>query len=73
MDPRRSTQLLLAATVRSLAGCTSGGDKAGGPGEPVVLTMANGYSNLDYEPAVRYFVDRVAELSDANLQNRDRR
>jgi hypothetical protein len=63
MNTRRSTQLLLAAAVVvALASCTDGGDKAGGPGKPVVLTMANGYAHLDYKPAVRYFVARIAEL-----------
>ena len=47
-----------------LTGCTSSAaDKAGGSEEPLVLRMANGYSNLDYEPAVKYFVQRVGELS----------
>jgi len=47
-----------------LTGCTSSAaDKAGGSEEPLVLRMANGYSNLDYEPAVKYFVQRVGQLS----------
>ena len=47
-----------------LAGCTSStGNKAGGSDDPLVLRMANAYSNLAYEPAVEYFVQRVGELS----------
>jgi TRAP-type C4-dicarboxylate transport system substrate-binding protein len=53
-----------------LAGCTSGarGDKAGGPGSPVVLTLASVPSGLEYSPSVAYFVDRVAKLSGGRLR-----
>ncbi|WAZ25667.1 TRAP transporter substrate-binding protein DctP [Streptomyces cinnabarinus] len=66
---RRSAAAVLAAVVA--AGCTTAdgqGDKAGGPGAPRVLTLANGYANLDYEPAVAYFVDRVDEVSGGALR-----
>jgi TRAP-type C4-dicarboxylate transport system substrate-binding protein len=64
---RQTTMLFGWLTVLALmAGCTgpANTDKAGGEEEPVVLRMANGYGNLDYEPALAYFVERVAELSD---------
>ena len=58
------TRRVLAAigVVAALAACTdgTGADKAGGPGEPVVLTMADRNSGLVFAPAVAYFVERVA-------------
>jgi TRAP-type C4-dicarboxylate transport system substrate-binding protein len=69
---RKRTLLIcsLAALAVMAGGCTNAAspDKAGGAEEPVVLRMANGYSSLNYEPAVAYFVDRVAELSDGALR-----
>ena len=53
------------------AGCSAEGasrDKAGGPGEPVVLRMATINGDLAFMPQVQYFVDRVEELSDGNLR-----
>ncbi|WP_328868844.1 TRAP transporter substrate-binding protein DctP [Streptomyces sp. NBC_00287] len=65
----RIAAAVLAAAV--VAGCTTAtgqGDKAGGPGTPRVLTLANGYADLDYEPAVAYFVERVEEVSGGALR-----
>jgi TRAP-type C4-dicarboxylate transport system substrate-binding protein len=62
---------LLVFTAVLSAACTVGsgsGDKAGGSGEPVVLRLSNGYSNLDYEPAVADFVARVEKLSGGTLR-----
>ncbi|MEV0170471.1 TRAP transporter substrate-binding protein DctP [Streptomyces sp. NPDC050803] len=64
---------MAAAAVAAIvtAGCSTaaeGGDKAGGPGSPLVLTMANGYANLEYEPAVAYFADRVEQVSGGALR-----
>jgi TRAP-type transport system periplasmic protein len=59
----------LAAIVA--AGCSGGagaGDKAGGPGEPIVLTMAEGTANFETDPAVAEFVRRVEELSASALR-----
>jgi TRAP-type transport system periplasmic protein len=52
------------------AGCKSGSieSKAGGPGEPVVLRLANTSAFLDYSPEVQYFVDRVEKLSSGNVR-----
>jgi TRAP-type C4-dicarboxylate transport system substrate-binding protein len=36
--------------------------------EDVVLSMANAYANLDFTPAISYFVSRVEELSDGDLR-----
>jgi TRAP-type transport system periplasmic protein len=65
----------LAATAIVAAACgagTSGGDKAGGAGEPVILRMADTgsslTSNLSYVPAVEAFVRRVTELSAGHLR-----
>ena len=62
---------LLVTVAMMAAGCTGdsgGGDKAGGSGEQVVLRMADGYVDLDYEPAVAYFVDRAEQLSKGALR-----
>lgn len=66
---RRVGVAVWVALGLALVGCTpsegdpSGGGKAGGSGEPLVLRMANGYSGLAYEPAVAHFVKGVEELS----------
>lgn len=66
----RGLSLLIAVAVAvTAAGCAnSGGDKAGGPARPVTLSMASGYSNLTYEPAVAGFVDRVKQVSNGALR-----
>lgn len=58
-----------------LAGCSVGGgdgsDKAGGSDAPVVLRMAYPYKPEEGqpdEPALRYFADRVRELSDGAMR-----
>ena len=54
--------LVLGATAAFAApGCSGGGgageDKAGGSGEPVVLRLANTNGQIDFTPAVEYFVE----------------
>jgi TRAP-type C4-dicarboxylate transport system substrate-binding protein len=57
--------MLLAAACTDV---TQAQDKAGGAGEPVVLTMANTNGDLaGYTPAVSYFVHRVEEDSGGDL------
>ena len=67
-----ATMFGVAVTVAMLAvGCSGGesaADKAGGPGEPVVLTMANTYTDLNKLPAVQSFVSQVEVRSDGNLR-----
>jgi TRAP-type C4-dicarboxylate transport system substrate-binding protein len=61
---------ILLAACACLAGCSptlGATDKAGGPAEPSVLVMANGYSSLGVEPAVQVFVDAVEEASGGAL------
>jgi TRAP-type transport system periplasmic protein len=62
----------LAAVVASTAaGCGGGGvraDKAGGSGEPVVLRLANTNGQIEFTPAVEYFVKRVEGLSGGDLR-----
>jgi TRAP-type transport system periplasmic protein len=72
---RRALIAVLVATALVAAACgagTSGGDKAGGAGEPVILRMADTGSslgsNLSYVPAVEAFVQRVTELSAGHLR-----
>jgi TRAP-type C4-dicarboxylate transport system substrate-binding protein len=72
---RRTLIAALVATTLVAAACgadTSGGDKAGGAGEPVILRMADTgsslSSNLSYVPAVEAFVQRVTELSAGHLR-----
>jgi TRAP-type C4-dicarboxylate transport system substrate-binding protein len=64
----------LVAVAILATGCASGtagsSDKAGGPGEPVVLRMASIYDlrDLGALPALAYFVDRVQQLSGGNVR-----
>lgn len=64
--------LVLGAMVVFVgSGCSANdqsADKAGGAGPPVVLRMANLDSNLDYSPAIAYFVARVEEVSGGDLR-----
>jgi TRAP-type C4-dicarboxylate transport system substrate-binding protein len=60
--------LLVAACSADEQASSGGGDKAGGAADPVVLTMADFTSGLNYEPAVQYFVDQVDQLSGGSLQ-----
>jgi TRAP-type transport system periplasmic protein len=68
----RLAALVLAATaaltVAACGGVGVGEDKAGGPGAPVVLRLANTGGNLDQTPAVEYFVKHVEELSGGNVR-----
>ena len=67
---------IVAVAVAMVVGaCTSEGtseggtgDKAGGAGEPVVLKMATVNGDLDFTPQIQYLVERVAQLSDGNIQ-----
>jgi TRAP-type C4-dicarboxylate transport system substrate-binding protein len=67
-----SSVIVLAAFMAAVAAaCTSPtatADKAGGPGETVVLKMANVAADLEHFPAVRYFVDRVQHVSGGRLR-----
>jgi TRAP-type transport system periplasmic protein len=68
------TRLIRAAGVALLAalalqGCSlGGGNKAGGPGEPIVLRMATVDGEPGHKPQVDYFVNRVESLSHGNVQ-----
>jgi TRAP-type C4-dicarboxylate transport system substrate-binding protein len=70
----RMTAVTVAA-VLALAACSTdqqtssnGNDKAGGTADPVVLTMANTDSGLQFAPAVEYFVNRVEDLSGGSVR-----
>ena len=68
---RLATLCAVAGMALGAAGCSTedaSRDKAGGPGDPVVLKMATVNGDLKFTPQVRYFVDRVKELSDGNLR-----
>lgn len=60
--------LFVAACSADKQASPGGDDKAGGAADPVVLTMADFTSGLNYEPAVEYFVDQVEQLSGGSLQ-----
>jgi TRAP-type C4-dicarboxylate transport system substrate-binding protein len=68
----RLATLVLAATaalaVAACGGDGAGQDKAGGAGAPVVLRLANTNGQLDFTPAVEYFVKHVEELSGGSLR-----
>ena len=60
---------LAALAALGLAGCSlSGGNKAGGPGEPIVLRMATTDGLPGYKPQIEYLVNRVESLSAGNVQ-----
>jgi TRAP-type transport system periplasmic protein len=65
---RRAGAVVLAALA--LAGCgLAAGNKAGGPGTPVVLRMATVNGEPGFMPQVDpYLVNRVAKLSAGNVQ-----
>jgi len=69
VQPIRATSaaVLVAVLATACQGAASG-TKAGGTEEPVVLRLANGYSNLNYVPVLQSFVSRVEELSDGALR-----
>ena len=71
----RAGLTIVAVVAMVIGACTNEGtseggtgDKAGGPGEPVVLMMATVNGDLDFTPQIQYFVDRVAQLSDGNVR-----
>jgi TRAP-type transport system periplasmic protein len=68
---RLATVALAVITAVVAGGCSgdgTGGDKAGGSGEPVVLRLASTASNLESYPAVADFVKRVRERSGGNVR-----
>ena len=68
---RLGALVLTAIAAFAAAGCGGGGageDKAGGPGAPVTLRLANTGGSIDQTPAVEYFVKRVDELSEGNVR-----
>jgi TRAP-type C4-dicarboxylate transport system substrate-binding protein len=72
------TSMALLIVTALVAGCSvssddRASDKAGGSDAPVVLRMAYPYKANDGqpdEPALRYFADRVAEVSDGRVRVR---
>jgi len=62
----RPAGLLATAAVVALAGC--GGAEQAGDNTPVTLRMAHIDGGTSQDPAVEWFTERVAELSDADLQ-----
>jgi TRAP-type transport system periplasmic protein len=72
MRNRRRARLAGAAVLvaLALAGCgAQAGNKAGGPGTPVVLRMATDYGEPGFMPQVDpYLVRRAAKLSAGNVQ-----
>jgi TRAP-type C4-dicarboxylate transport system substrate-binding protein len=63
-----AAMLVLAVTTSLVAGACSGGDKAGGSGAKVVLTMANTSSEMSHQLAVEHFAARVAKLSGGEVR-----
>jgi TRAP-type transport system periplasmic protein len=58
----------LAIGAAASTGDAATGDKAGGPGEPVTLTMATMNGDLDFTPQIQYLLDRAAQVSEGNVQ-----
>jgi TRAP-type C4-dicarboxylate transport system substrate-binding protein len=67
---RLAALILVATAALAAPACGGGGgeDKAGGPGAPIVLRLANAGGNIRQTPAVEYFVKRVEELSRGNVR-----
>src|SRR5215471_17931965 len=65
---RRAAAVVLVALA--LAGCDAqAGNKAGGPGKPVMLQIATDYGTPGFMPQVDpYLVNRAAKLSAGNVQ-----
>ena len=66
----RTPAAVLALTLATamVAGACSGGDKAGGSGATVILTMANTSSEMSHQLAVEHFAERVAKRSGGELR-----
>jgi TRAP-type transport system periplasmic protein len=64
--------IVMSVAVLLLAACSRGigEDKAGGTGEPVVLTMANGLVGVAAEPMLSHFASRVEARSAGALRVR---
>jgi TRAP-type C4-dicarboxylate transport system substrate-binding protein len=60
--------IAVAIVAAACTGAEVNADKAGGPGEPVVLEMATMNGDLVFTPQIQYLVDRVAQLSDGNVR-----
>jgi TRAP-type C4-dicarboxylate transport system substrate-binding protein len=57
------------ATTVAFVGCGGAiGNKGGGPGDPVLLRLANPDGSMDYAPAAQYFIDRLQQLSSGNIK-----
>jgi TRAP-type C4-dicarboxylate transport system substrate-binding protein len=68
---RLAALVLAAAAVLATVACSGGGageDKAGGSGKPVVLRLANTSGQLNFQPAVADFVQRVEQLSGGDVR-----
>jgi TRAP-type C4-dicarboxylate transport system substrate-binding protein len=71
MRGRIGLTIVAVALAIGVTACTSDGgtgDKAGGPGEPVTLRMATVNGGLEFTPQIKYLLDRVAQLSEGNVQ-----
>jgi TRAP-type C4-dicarboxylate transport system substrate-binding protein len=71
MRGRFTLTIVAVALAIGAAACTGDpatSDKAGGPGEPVTLTMATVNGDLDFTPQIQYLLDRAAQVSEGNVQ-----
>ena len=60
--------VIAAVVAGGCSGDGAGSDKAGGPGEPLVLRMANTAGDLEYFPAIKAFLSQVKERSGGNVR-----
>lgn len=67
----RLAAVLVTVVALGASACSSDGSKSGGNASKVVLTMADGYQNLEFTPALGYFIDRVRELSGGKVTVKD--
>ncbi|HEU4354907.1 MAG TPA: TRAP transporter substrate-binding protein DctP [Actinomycetota bacterium] len=70
---RRTLRLTIVAVALAIVATACAGDevppdKAGAPGEPVTLQMATVNGDLEFTPQIQYLLDRVAQISEGNIQ-----
>jgi TRAP-type C4-dicarboxylate transport system substrate-binding protein len=63
--------VLVAVVALMASACSSNGSKSGGDAGKVVLTLADGYENPAFTPAVTDFIQRLERLSGGQVSVKD--
>jgi TRAP-type C4-dicarboxylate transport system substrate-binding protein len=67
----RLATVIIAVVAVGATACSSGGSKSGGNAGKVVLTLADGYENPAFTPAVSDFIHRLERLSGGQVRVKD--